>query len=189
MLENKSIILASKSPRRKQLLSELGLNFEVKANEIEEVYPDDLPKKEIPEYLSKLKANASKEFITKDEIIIAADTIVILENEVLGKPAGESGAIEILQKLSGKMHTVVSGVTLLNKNKEKSFSVSTHVYFKELRLEDIELYVTKYQPLDKAGAYAIQEWIGMIGIEKIEGCYYNVVGLPLSKLVEELNVF
>ena len=192
MLENLNkfhIILASKSPRRKQLLSELGITFDVQSMEVDEVFPLQLPVNEIPEYLAKLKAEPFKNQLTDNDLIITSDTIVTIENEVLGKPANYTEAFEMLQKLSGKGHEVATGVCLLSKNKEIIFTSVTEVYFKNFTKEEIDYYINQYKPYDKAGAYGIQEWIGHIGVEKIVGSYFNVMGLPIQRLYEELCKF
>jgi len=183
------IILASKSPRRKEILELAGIPFTVMVKEVEEIYPDDLPVREIPEYLALLKANAVKDDIQVGQLVIASDTIVLMNNKVYGKPRDRAEAIAFLKELSGNMHEVITGVCLLSTEKEHTFAVATKVYFKQLTPDEIEHYVDRYQPYDKAGAYAIQEWIGLTGIEKIEGCYFNVVGLPMSKLYHELKQF
>ena len=188
-MKNFQIILASKSPRRKELLGHIVSNFTIRLKEIDEVYPEDLPAVEVPEYLAKLKAAAFKEDLKTNEIILTSDTIVTLNNIIYGKPKDRQDAIRILQELSGKAHEVITGVSLMSLTKEVSFKEITKVHFKDLSLEEIEYYVDTFQPYDKAGAYAIQEWIGMIGIAKIEGDYFNVVGLPLFKLNEALEQF
>jgi len=192
---NKKIILASKSPRRQALLKELfsmneNISIEIKTKETEEDYPKDLKGEEIALFLSKQKADAfSFDEIGENTILITADTIVCLKNLVLNKPKGYDEAIETLKLLSGKKHEVITAVTLKAKGKLKSFSVTTNVFFKELSDEEIIFYVRNYKPYDKAGAYGIQEWIGYIGIEKIEGSFYNVMGLPVQALYEELCKF
>lgn len=190
-LKKYQIILASKSPRRSQLLKELGIAFTIDSkNGIEEIFPSGLSNNEIAIYLSKLKASPyQKEIKSSNKLIITADTIVCTDNEVLGKPTNRFDAISMLKKLSGKKHKVITGVTLLSKTKSKSFAVTTDVFFKNLTNEEINYYVDHFKPYDKAGAYGIQEWIGMIGIEKIEGSYFNVVGLPIQKLYTELMDF
>jgi len=190
ILNHKKIILASRSPRRHYLLNELGLNFEIKfSRETNEEYPDNLANKEIPVYLAEKKANSLKKELNNSDIIIAADTIVWCDNKVINKPTDISDAINILKTLSGKKHQVITGVCLLSKTNSNSFFSITDVFFKELSLEEINYYIENYKPLDKAGAYGIQEWIGYIGIEKIEGSYFNVMGLPIQKLYIELQKF
>ena len=187
--QNNKLILASASPRRQQLLAGLDLNFEILIPEVEEIYPESLKAADVPVFLSELKSEAFKnQFgIEKNTIVITADTVVILNDKIIGKPKDEQDAIQILQRLSGNKHTVITGVCLRDEKKTVSFSARSEVYFKNLSTEEIEYYVQNYQPLDKAGAYGIQEWIGYIGIEKIEGSFYNVMGLPTRKLWEELN--
>lgn len=189
-LLKRKIILASASPRRQFLLKDLGLNLEIKTKEVEEVYPNHLKGKEIVIYLAELKANAFIENeIPADSILIAADTIVCLNDEVLTKPDNYEDAFRIISNLSGKKHEVISGVCLRSKTKKISFHASTEVYFKTLNEEEIHHYIEHYKPYDKAGAYGIQEWIGYIGIEKISGSFYNVMGLPIQRLYEELLKF
>ncbi len=189
-LLKRKIILASGSPRRQFLLKDLGLNVEVKTKEVEEIYPDHLKGKDIVLYLAELKAGVFTEAeIGDDAILIAADTIVCLDDEVLTKPANYEDAFKIITRLSGKKHEVISGVCLRSKTKKNSFYASTEVYFKHLSEEEIHHYIEHYKPYDKAGAYGIQEWIGYIGIEKISGSFYNVMGLPIQRLYEELLKF
>ncbi|MFA9389755.1 MAG: Maf family nucleotide pyrophosphatase [Prolixibacteraceae bacterium] len=192
MLENLNkfhVVLASKSPRRQQLLAELGIQFEVELIEVEEVFPNNLPINEVPEYLAKLKAQAFQNQLSENDLIITSDTIVTINNEVLGKPANYNEGFEMLMKLSGKGHQVATGVYLLSKNKQVAFTSITDVFFKTLTSEEIDYYLTKYQPYDKAGAYGIQEWIGHIGVERIVGSYFNVMGLPIQRLYSELCLF
>lgn len=190
LLKNHQLILASGSPRRKQLLLDLGLTFDVQALDIAENYPPGLKAEEIAIYLSELKADAyTFQYPGKNPLLITADTIVWLDEEVLPKPKDTRHAFSILQKLSGRSHLVITGVSLRTPKKTHSFSATTRVWFKDLNAEEINYYIRNYQPFDKAGAYAIQEWIGYIGIEKIEGSYYNVMGLPVQKLYTELNRF
>ena len=195
------IILASNSPRRKELLSGLGLEYEVRTLPgLDESYPDGLPMEEIPQYISRKKAAAYT--LGDDELLITADTIVWLDGEVLGKPADEAEARQMLRKLSGKTHQVVSGVTIktlsnspvkgenslpLREGWGRSFASVSHVTFAQLSDEEIDYYVTHYRPLDKAGAYGIQEWIGYIGVTSMEGSYFNVMGLPVQRLYTELK--
>jgi septum formation protein len=180
------IILASQSPRRKQLLELAEIEFEIRVADIDETPPPNMPGEEVPEHLACEKA-AVIASNNPDAIVIAADTIVLLDNEILGKPVNEDDAVAILKKLSGRMHEVVSGVCIQKGNERHSFSAVTEVYFRKLTEEQIRHYVANYHPYDKAGAYAIQEWIGMIGIEKINGDYYNVMGLPVGHVVEYLK--
>ncbi|MBP5629346.1 MAG: septum formation protein Maf [Bacteroidaceae bacterium] len=183
----KDIWLISHSPRRQQLLRDLGLEFRIGEAHVEEVYPEDLAPEEIPVYLSRLKADAAAVEMTDDTLIITADTIVWADGRVLGKPADEAEARAMLQLLSGKTHQVVTGVTLRTKQGSRSFFESTDVTFATLSDADIEYYVTHYRPFDKAGAYGIQEWIGMVGVESIRGCFYNVMGLPVHRLYREIK--
>lgn len=185
---NRKIILASQSPRRKQILEWAALPFEIIIKNVEEVFPDNLAASDVPEYLATLKANAVATDIDLDNsIVIAADTIVVLENVIYGKPKDRQHAIEILQKLSGKMHEVITGVCLLWNDKQFTFSETTHVSFSKLTQQEIEFYIDTYKPYDKAGAYAIQEWIGVTTIQKIEGCFFNVMGLPMNRLYHEMK--
>jgi len=188
-LKDYRIILASKSPRRKQLLSGLNIPFDVATLEVEEVYPDNLTMEEIPVFLAKLKAEPFLAEIKNNTLVITADTIVWIDGEVLGKPFDHSHAVEMLRKLSGRKHTVVTGVCLTSKSKQVSFSSLTDVWFKELSEEEIEYYLSSYHPYDKAGSYGVQEWIGYIAIDRIEGSYFNVMGLPVQRLYEELRRF
>lgn len=183
------IILASGSPRRHQLMRDAGFDFEVRLKSTEEIYPDTLPAERIPEFLSCLKAAAFKDELKENELLITADTIVCLGAKVLGKPQDREGAVEMLRQLSGRRHKVVTGVCLTTSRKQQTFSAFTDVYFKELTEEEIVYYIDHYKPFDKAGAYGIQEWIGYIGIERIDGSFYNVMGLPVQKLYETLKSF
>ena len=187
--KNHKIILASKSPRRQYLLKELGLNFEVYIKDVDESFPENLKAQEIPLYLCKKKADAFQEELSNDTIVITADTIVWVDNQVLNKPENYEDAIRMLKLLSGKMHVVYTGVCLKSKNKTKSFYAETKVFFKILTQEEIEYYINNYNPYDKAGAYGAQEFIGYIAIDKIEGTYFNVMGLPLRELYENLLAF
>jgi septum formation protein len=188
-LKKYHFILASKSPRRQYLLKELGLHFEIRTKEVDESFPEQLQAQEIPLYLSEKKANEFKDELTDETIVITSDTIVWIENQVLNKPVDEADAIRMLQLLSGKMHEVYTGVCLKSKHKTQSFYACTKVYFKALSLQEIEYYVNNYSPYDKAGAYGAQEWIGYIAVEKIEGSYFNVMGLPMKELYEQLLKF
>jgi septum formation protein len=180
------LILASKSPRRQQLLRDAGFEFTIQALPVKEDYPEDLEIQEIPVYLSEKKAKAVAPLV-KDKIILSADTIVTIQSRILGKPDSEKEAQEMLRLLSGKTHIVYSGVCIAFNGQCHSFVDTTEVIFKELQRHEIEYYVQHYAPLDKAGAYGIQEWIGLIGIEKINGSYFNVVGLPVAKLYNTLQ--
>lgn len=189
-LKKYRIILASGSPRRQQLLKELGLDFEVRVMEVDETYPPGLKHSEIAVYLSRLKADAFRDAdLCGNCLVITADTIVWLDDRVLPKPRDREDAIAILTELSGKAHDVITGVTLKSQSAATSFFSVTRVYFKHLAPEEIGYYVDVYKPFDKAGAYGIQEWIGFVGVERIEGSYYNVMGLPVQKLYTELLRF
>lgn len=183
------LILASTSPRRHQLLCDAGFKFEVKFKHTEEVWPKKMAAEQVPEYLAGLKATAFAGELNPDELLITADTVVCLDNMILGKPQGREDAIRMLNRLSGRKHTVVTGVCLTTTERQHSFSVCTDVYFKELSEEEIVCYVDNCKPFDKAGAYGIQEWIGYIGIYRIEGSFYNVMGLPVQQLYEALKSF
>jgi septum formation protein len=190
LLNDYKVILASQSPRRQHLLTEIGIPYEILANhDIEETYPDGLSKEEIPVYLARLKARAAMPVIPDKTLLITADTIVWLDGQVVNKPVDHDDAIRILQRLSGNMHEVITGVCLTLPDKQHTFFASTFVYFSNLTESEIMYYIDKWQPLDKAGAYGIQEWIGYIGIERIEGSYFNVMGLPVQKLYQELKLF
>lgn len=190
-LKKYKIILASGSPRRKEIFQILGFDFEVKTKETKEEYPADLPKEKVSEFLAELKAKAFENEVLEDEklIVITSDTTVVIDGEILGKPSGREGAIEMLKKLSGKKHTVYSGVCIKNKRKTVTFTAFTDVWFRPLSDEEIVFYVDKYRPFDKAGAYAVQEWIGAAAISRIEGSYYNVMGLPSKMVFTELEKF
>ena len=184
-LKNYHLILASKSPRRQQFFKDLNLDFTIQLKEVEEIYPKELKGTEITEFLADLKSKAFTNLSDKD-LLITSDTIVWLENEALGKPKDEADAFKMLQSLSGKKHEVISSISIKNNNFQKIISDVTSVYFKEISDEEINFYIKNYKPFDKAGAYGIQEWIGFIAIDKIEGSYFNVVGLPVHKLYDAL---
>ena len=180
------IVLASNSPRRRELLAGLGLEYEVRTLPgLDESYPDGLQMEEIPRYISRKKAAAYT--LRADELLITADTIVYLDGEVLGKPADEADAIRMLRKLSGRTHQVVTGITLTTVQMQHSFSSVSQVTFAALTESEIQYYVTNYHPLDKAGAYGIQEWIGYIGVTSLQGSYFNVMGLPVQRLYTEMK--
>jgi septum formation protein len=181
-----NIVLASQSPRRKQLLEWAEVNFEIIVEPTDETYPDNLDPCNVAIYIATQKAAAVKNK-APDKIIIAADTIVVLNNEIIGKPKDRQDAVQILSKLSGSHHQVITGVSIWNKSTEVSFSDLTDVEFHYLTQSQIEFYVDKYKPYDKAGAYAIQEWIGVVGIKTIRGDFYNVMGLPVSRVVQALE--
>lgn len=185
----KKIILASKSPRRSQLLKEAGFDFVVKTKEVEETYPADLEVEKVAEYLAKKKAEAARGFIEKDKVLLTADSIVTLDGKIYRKPKDENDAFGILSELSGKAHEVITGVCLLSVTKEKSFSSTSTVYFEPLTEEEIRFYIREFQPFDKAGAYAIQEWIGLTKISKIEGLYSNIMGLPIADVYKAMKDF
>lgn len=187
-LKKYHIVLASKSPRRKELLGMLDIPFAIRVKDgIDETYPADLPAIKVAEYLSRLKGNAYAADIKPNELVITADTIVILDEHIFGKPRDEQDAIDMLMRLQGKTHIVVSGVCIATKEKIKSFSTSTEVSFAPLSKEEATWYVKKYKPLDKAGAYGIQEWIGCAAVAKIDGSFYNVMGLPVHQLYKVLK--
>jgi septum formation protein len=187
---NKKIILASKSPRRSQLLKEAGFHFEIKTKEVDEIYPEDMPAEQVAPYLAELKAMACREFLrADDEILLTSDCVVILDGKIYGKPNDLEDAKMILRALSGRVHTVMTGVCLLSNHKKKVFSAISKVHFDELDEEEINYYLEKYQPYDKAGSYAIQEWIGLCKISKIEGTYSNIMGLPMDAVYKELLTF
>lgn len=186
----KKIILASASPRRRELLAMLDLDFRIaEPYHIQEIYPQGMDPHKVPQYLAKLKSEAYPWALSEDEVLVTADTVVILGNKVIGKPESAAHAAQILRQLSGAQHTVVTGVWLRSADKEHGFSVSTDVYFSQLTNRQIDYYVQKYNPMDKAGAYGVQEWIGLVAIEYIEGSFYNVMGLPTSHLMAALDDF
>ncbi len=183
------IVLASQSPRRRMLLEDLGINFTVRTKDIEEDFPSNLLPTEVAEFLAKKKSTAYKTTIAADELIITADTLVALENEILNKPESSEHATQMLQKLSGKTHQVITGVALLSTSKSEVFSVISKVTFAKLSADEIEKYVSSKSPMDKAGSYGIQDWIGKIAVTKIEGSYENIVGLPTQELYRRLKPF
>lgn len=183
------LILASQSPRRRDLMRDAGLEFSTTSYDVDEVYPSETPADKVAGFLSNLKSDAYPEQLSDRDILITADTVVILGDEILGKPKGEDGAREMLHRLSGCSHRVITGVTLRSADRQKSFSTETTVHFATLSEEQIEYYITRYKPFDKAGSYGIQEWIGYIAIESIEGAFYNVMGLPIQRLYSELDLF
>ena len=188
MVSSERIVLASNSPRRKELLAGLGLPFEVRVlKDIDESYPHDLPVSDVALYIAGKKAAAYRQTIAPDELIITADTVVIVGNEILGKPVDEADAVRMLRELSGRTHQVTTGVCLLTVNEERRFAVTTDVTFKTLSDDEIHYYVEHYKPFDKAGAYGIQEWIGYIGVTGLRGSYYNVMGLPVQRIYNEIG--
>jgi septum formation protein len=188
-LKNYNVILASKSPRRQYLLKELGIDFKLQTKDTEEDFSNTLKAQEIPLYLCEKKAKAFKADLNDGDLLITADTIVWIEDQVLNKPEDHNDAVRMLKLLSGKKHQVYTGVCLTSKQKTKSFFAVTDVYFKNLSDDEIEYYIKNYNPYDKAGAYGAQEFIGYIAIEKIEGSFFNVMGLPIRELYDELLKF
>lgn len=180
------IILASNSPRRKELLGGLGVDFEVKVMKgVDEAYPETLPAKDVAEYISREKASVYD--VADDELVITADTVVIVGDDILGKPKDADDAHRMLREISGRTHQVVTGVCLTTAKEQRSFSVVTDVTFKQLSEEEIDFYIRNHRPYDKAGAYGIQEWIGYIGVTGLNGSYYNVMGFPVQRVYEELT--
>jgi septum formation protein len=188
-LENYRIILASQSPRRQQMLRELGIKFDIVIKEYPETYPDGLDGRSIAQYISYQKAVSFRDGLSHNEIVITADTIVWCNNKVLGKPRDAGDAEKMLMEISGNSHEVITGVTLFSIDKERTFSVSSKVTFDPLTQDEIRFYIHNYKPFDKAGAYGIQEWIGLVACSRIEGSYFNVVGLPVRTLYRELQQF
>ena len=187
-IKDYKIILASASPRRRELLAGLDLDFLVKSlPDVDESFPETLAGGEIPLYISKKKADAYLPFIADDELVITADTIVWLDGKALGKPVDEADARRMLHNMSGKTHAVFTGVTITTKNEQRSFVAQSNVSFAVLNDDEVDYYIQKYKPMDKAGAYGAQEWIGYIGMENIEGSYFNVMGLPVQRLYSELK--
>jgi septum formation protein len=188
-LKNKKIILGSASPRRQELLKSLGIDFEIMVSDLKEKYPKNLKEKEISEFLATQKSEHLSKTLKGEEILITADTIVVKGDRVLNKPKDKLEAKEMLEFLSGDEHLVITSVCLRDQQNQVVFSSVTKVFFKSLSAAEIDFYVKEYKPFDKAGAYGIQEWIGLVGIEKIEGSYFNVVGLPIAKLYQNLIQF
>ena len=187
---NYKIILASNSPRREELLRGIDIDFQIKVlPDIDETYPSNLPLVEVAEFIAKKKANSYIGILKEDELLITADTVVLLEEKLYGKPTNKKEAKEMLRNLSGKTHQVISGVCLTSTKKQSSFSVTSDVEFSQLTSEEIEYYLDRYSPLDKAGSYGVQEWIGYIGVKHINGSYYNIMGLPIQRLYTELKNF
>lgn len=193
MLENLNkyeIVLASNSPRRKELLQRMGVNFKVRTLfGIDESYPDSLRGEDIVCYISRNKAKAYQSSMAPNELLITADTIVYVDGEVMGKPKNAEQAKEMLHKLSGKTHQVITGVTIVTAKRTENFGVTSQVKFTNITDEEINFYVDNYLPFDKAGAYGIQEWIGIVAVEEIKGSYFNVVGLPVQRLYQKLKIF
>ncbi len=189
-LKKYNIVLASNSPRRKELLQRMGVNFKVRTLfGIDESYPDSLRGEDIVRYISRNKAQAYRSSMAPNELLITADTIVYIEGEVMGKPKTAEQAKEMLHKLSGKSHQVITGVTIVTADRTEDFGVTSQVKFAEITDEEINFYVDNYLPFDKAGAYGIQEWIGIVAVEEIKGSYFNVVGLPVQRLYQKLKTF
>ena len=190
LVEGYKVILASNSPRRKELLAGLGIDFSVRIiKDIDESYPASLRGEDIPVFISGKKAEAYRRTMAEDELIITADTIVYDNDKVLGKPSSREEAINMLTELSGHAHEVITGVTICSRDKMKQFASVSKVFFDNLTEEEIEYYVDEYRPYDKAGSYGKQEWIGFVGVTRIEGSYFNVMGLPIQRLYKELKRF
>ena len=188
IMDNYKYILASNSPRRKELLAGLGLDFEVRVIDgIDESYPASLPASQVAQFIAEKKAQAYRASMAPDELIITADTVVIVGSDILGKPKDEADAVRMLREISGRTHQVTTGVCLTTATRQRSFSVTTDVTFKQLTDAEIQHYVSTYRPFDKAGAYGIQEWIGYIGVTGLNGSYYNVMGLPVQRIYTELQ--
>ena len=187
-MDNYRYVLASNSPRRKELLAGLGLDFEVRVIDgIDESYPASLPASQVAQFIAEKKAQAYRASMAPDELIITADTVVIVGSDILGKPKDEVDAVRMLREISGRTHQVTTGVCLTTATRQRSFSVTTDVTFKQLTDAEIQHYVSTYRPFDKAGAYGIQEWIGYIGVTGLNGSYYNVMGLPVQRIYTELQ--
>lgn len=188
-LSTYSLILGSQSPRRKELFAGLNIPFTVEVRETNEDYPREMNPLEVPEFLAALKSVPFNKDFKDNSLLITADTIVLIDNQVLGKPLDYSHAFEMLRILSGKKHVVITGVCITSANKQVTFSDHTDVWFKNLSDDEIDYYLTHFRPFDKAGSYGVQEWIGYVAIERIEGSYFNVMGLPIQRLYEELLRF
>lgn len=185
-LSKYNVILASGSPRRQNFFKELDIDFEIILKEVEEIYPKELKGSEITDFLADLKSKPFDNELTKNDLLITSDTIVWFNNKALGKPKNYNDAFNMIKSMSDKKHSVITSISIKNKNFQKIINDTTQVYFKKLSDEEIDYYIKNYKPYDKAGAYGIQEWIGKIGIDKIEGSYFNVMGLPVHKLYKEL---
>lgn len=183
------LILGSKSPRRKELLSLLGFSFEVRTKETDETFPKTLKCNEVAQFVAEKKTEALISELSEDEVLICSDTIIVIDDQILGKPADQADAIAMLEKLSGREHSVITGVVIASLEKRVSFSVTTNVFFQPLSSEEIRYYIDQFQPYDKAGSYGIQEWIGYAAIQRIEGSYNNVVGLPTHEVYQALKQF
>ena len=189
-ITNYKVLLASNSPRRKELLQGIDIDFEIKVlPDIDESYPASLPVEKVAEFIAEKKASSYTNNLKEDELLITADTVVILDGAIFGKPNNKEEANAMLNALSGKAHRVISGVCLATLEKQVSFSVTSEVLFSELSSEEIEYYINRYSPFDKAGSYGIQEWIGYIGVEHLSGSYFNIMGLPIQRLYRELKNF
>lgn len=186
ILKNYNLILASSSPRRQQFLKDLDIDFEIRLKPIDEIYPENLKTFEITDYLAELKSLPFKEELKENDILITSDTIVWFENKALGKPKNENDAFKIIKSLSGNYHEVITSICFTTNKLKKLVNETTKVYFKKFSDEEINYYVKNFKPFDKAGAYGIQEWIGLIGVEKIEGSYFNVMGLPTHLVYKTL---
>ncbi len=189
MFPTRPLILVSKSPRRRQLLQEAGFTFRVEALEVDESFSADMPVGSVAEHLALRKARAARHLIREDEILLSADSVVIREGRIYNKPQSYEEAFDMLRALSGQRHTVITGVCLLSAEKERSFSDCSEVFFEPLGDEEIDFYIRRYRPFDKAGAYGVQEWIGLCKISRIEGSYANVMGLPVHRVYAELKAF
>lgn len=189
-IEGKRLILGSTSPRRKELLTKLGLTFEVRPMPLEkEIYPPEMEVRAVPEFLARQKAASVLAKLETDDVLITADTLVVLDGIALGKPSDEANAKKMLERLSGREHYVITGVSITTLQRQHSFSSESKVFFSHLKEDDINYYIRHYNPLDKAGAYGIQDWIGLVGVERIEGSFFNVMGLPVQRLYQELYKF
>lgn len=188
-LADKKIILASKSPRRQELLKGLGLDFEIRTKDVDETFPSTLEPLKVPAFLAEKKADAFFAELNQNEILITSDTLVFIENEILEKPLSFEDAQKMLRKISGKTHTVITAVCISTLNKRVVFSDQTNVTFSNLTNDEIDFYITNYKPYDKAGSYGAQDWIGLVGIKKLEGSYFTVMGLPVHRLYQELKEF
>lgn len=189
MFPTRPLILVSKSPRRRQLLQEAGFTFSVQGLDVDESFPEDMPVEEVAEHLARRKAHAGRHLITEREILISADSVVICQGRIYNKPTDYDEAVHMLRQLSGNQHTVITGVCLLAAEQERSFSDRSEVFFEPLTDEEMDFYIRQYQPFDKAGAYGVQEWIGLCKIRRIEGSYANVMGLPVHRVYAELKAF
>ena len=189
-LRKYSVILASGSPRRKELLSSIGIDYKVRIiNGIDESYPENMKAEDIPQFISRKKAASYRQDMSNGELIITADTVVAVDNKILGKPKDKTEAVKMLSLLSGRKHQVITGVTVMTSEREETFATVSNVSISKLSDEEIDYYIEKYKPYDKAGAYGIQEWIGMIGVTGIEGSFFNVMGLPVQRLYTLLKTF